>query len=154
MHATRRRVLKLGSGLAVAAFCGLGGLHAPLARAAESRPAFLSTAMADALKALGAEGAKPSTDIAIKAPDIAENGAVVPIEVESRIAGTRSIAVLVEKNPHVMSAQFTIPEGTDAFVGMRAKVAESSNVHVVVKTDGGAFTASRLVKVTLGGCGG
>lgn len=154
MQATRRRVLKLGGGVAITALCGLGALYVPLARAAESRPAFLATGLADALKALGVADAKASNDIAIKAPDIAENGAVVPIEVESKIAGTRIIAVLVEKNPHVMSAEFTIPEGTEPFVGMRAKVAESSNIHVVVKTDNGTFTASRLVKVTLGGCGG
>ena len=154
MQATRRRVLKLGGGLAVSALCGLGGLGVPIARAAESRPAFLATAMADALKALGVTDAKPSTDIAIKAPDIAENGAVVPIAVASKIPGTQSIAILVEKNPSALSAQFDIPAGTEANVGTRVKMGQSSNVHAVVKANGKYYVATKEVKVTLGGCGG
>ena len=122
--------------------------------AAEARPAFTATALEDAFKALGVGTPKASSDIVFKAPDIAENGAAVPVEIESKLPGTRSIAILVEKNPHVMSASFTFPEGTEPFVATRVKVAESSLIHAVVITDAGSFSAARLVKVTLGGCGG
>jgi sulfur-oxidizing protein SoxY len=115
---------------------------------------FEATAMADALKVLGADGAKESAEIAFKALDIAENGAVVPVEIESRLPGTHSIAILVDKNPHVMSAAFDIHEGTEPFVVTRVKVAESSNLLAVIKTGNGVFFTTRLVKVTLGGCGG
>ncbi|MBK6658005.1 MAG: thiosulfate oxidation carrier protein SoxY [Proteobacteria bacterium] len=152
MH-TRRTFLQRATYAAVCAWFS-SGLLPRMAHAAEARPAFEATAVADALKALGAEGAKESTDITFKAPDIAENGAVVPLEIESRIANTRSIAILVEKNPHVMTAQFNFPDGTEPYVSTRVKVAESSVLHAVVKTDAGAFYITRLVKVTLGGCGG
>lgn len=153
MQQNRRRFLiRAGqAGLSLWAFTlGLGRA----ARAADARPLFEATAMDQALKELGAEGAKESAEIAFKAPDIAENGAVVPVEIESRLPDTRSIAILVEKNPHVMSAAFEIPEGTEPFVATRVKVAESSNLLAVVRTDAGVFYATRLVKVTLGGCGG
>jgi sulfur-oxidizing protein SoxY len=144
------RVARLGlAGIALAS-----GAVARLARADETRPAFTATAIKDAWKALGVSDASQSTDIAFKVPDIAENGAVVPVEIESKLPGTRSISIMVEKNPHVMSATFTLPEGTEPFVSTRVKVAESSLIHALVKTDAGAFYATRLVKVTLGGCGG
>lgn len=122
--------------------------------ATEVRPAFTATAIADALKASDASAPKESTEITFKAPDIAENGAVVPLEIESKLPNTRSIIILVEKNPHVMTAAFNFPDGTDPFVSTRVKVAESSVIHAVVKTNAGAFYTTRLVKVTLGGCGG
>lgn len=153
MH-TRRIFLQRATQAGVSAWLLTSGLVPRVARAADARPAFGATGVADALKALGAEGAKESNDIAFKAPDIAENGAVVPLEIESKIANTRSIAILVEKNPHVMTAQFAFPEGTEPYVSTRVKVAESSVIHAVVKTDAGAFYTTKLVKVTLGGCGG
>jgi sulfur-oxidizing protein SoxY len=155
MAHSRRTFLQhlLKAGLAVAATGSL--LVARIASAAaEARPAFTATKLEEAYKALGVGTPVVSTDIAFKAPDIAENGAAVPVEIESRVPGTRSIAILVEKNPHVMSAQFSFPEGTEPFVATRVKVAESSLIHAIVTTDAGSFTASRLVKVTLGGCGG
>lgn len=153
MH-TRRTFLQLAVGAGCAAWALATGVLPRAAFAADARPAFDTTAIADALKAIGAEGAKESSEIAFKAPDIAENGAVVPLEIESKLPNTRSIAVLVEKNPHVMTAQFAFPEGTEPFVSTRIKVAESSVIHAVVKTDAGAFYTTKLVKVTLGGCGG
>lgn len=120
----------------------------------DERAPFMAESLAEAYKAMGVSGPQESADIAFKAPDIAENGAVVPVEVESKLANTRSITILVEKNPHVLSAEFAIPDGTEPYVATRVKVAESSNIHAVVKTDAGVFYTSKLVKVTLGGCGG
>ncbi|MCX7151926.1 MAG: thiosulfate oxidation carrier protein SoxY, partial [Proteobacteria bacterium] len=90
----------------------------------------------------------------ITAPDIAENGMVVPISVTSNLAKTQSIAILVEKNPSTLSASFDIPDGTDPFVQTRVKMGQSSNVYAVVKADGKYYSAVKEIKVTLGGCGG
>jgi sulfur-oxidizing protein SoxY len=151
---TRRSFLQLAAGAGLSAGMLAAGWLPRAALAADSRPVFDTTAIADALAALGAKDAKPSTEIAFKAPDIAENGAVVPLEIESKLPNTRAIAILVEKNPHVMTAQFKFPEGTDPYVSTRVKVAESSVIHAVVTTDAGAFYTTKTVKVTLGGCGG
>ena len=110
--------------------------------------------MADVLKAMGGASAEKSTDIIITAPDIAENGAVVPIAVASKIAGTQSISILVEKNPSSLAAEFEILPGTEANVGTRVKMGQSSNIHAVVKAGGKYYVATKEVKVTLGGCGG
>jgi len=108
----------------------------------------------DALKALGAAGPANSADIVIRAADIAENGAVVPVSVESRLPKTQMIAILVEKNPNTLSADFDIPEGTDPFVTTRVKMAETSNIYALVKADGKYYHAVKETKVTIGGCGG
>ncbi len=154
MSRSRREFLQglVNGALALAA--SVGGLLPHLAIAAEERPAFTATKMAEALAALGMSDPKASDAIVFKAPDIAENGAAVPVEIESKLANTRAIAILVEKNPHMMSALFNFPDGSEPYVVTRVKVAESSVIHAVVKTDAGAFYTTRLVKVTLGGCGG
>ena len=90
----------------------------------------------------------------MKAPDIAENGAVVPVNIESKIPGTESIALLIEKNPSPLAASFDIPAGTELSVTTRVKMAETSNVYALVKANGKYFVAKKEVKVTLGGCGG
>ncbi|MGD9603277.1 MAG: thiosulfate oxidation carrier protein SoxY [Gammaproteobacteria bacterium] len=151
---TRRSFMTQVARAGVSAWALAAGLLPRAVFAGDPRPAFDATAITEALKAIGAEGAKESTEIAFKAPDIAENGAVVPVEIESKLPNTRGIAILVEKNPHVMSAEFAFPDGTEPFVATRVKVAESSLIHAVVKTDAGAFYTTKLVKVTLGGCGG
>ena len=110
--------------------------------------------MADVLKAMGGSTAEKSADIIITAPDIAENGAVVPVAVASKIANTQSISILVEKNPSSLAAEFEILPGTEANVGTRVKMGQSSNVHAVVKAGGKYYVATKEVKVTLGGCGG
>ena len=111
------------------------GLVAPrVALAADwNKAAFEGKTVQDAFKALGAGSPANSTDIVMKAPDIAENGAVVPIGVESRIPGTESIAVLVEKNPNPLAAAFDIPAGTELAVTTRVKMAETSDVYALVK---------------------
>ena len=89
----------------------------------------------------------------MRAPDIAENGAVVPVGVETKLKATQ-IAILVEKNPSNLAAQFMLPEGAEAFVTTRVKMGQSSNVHALVKADGKWYVATKEIKVTLGGCGG
>ncbi|MSR15218.1 MAG: thiosulfate oxidation carrier protein SoxY [Gammaproteobacteria bacterium] len=154
MNHERRTVLRQLSKVTGYALALLAGAWPRLGWSAEQRPAFTAETLEETLKALGASGSKESSEIEFKAPEIAENGAVVPVEVDSKLPGTRSIAIIVEKNPHLMSADFTFPEGTDPYVATRVKVAETSNLLAVVKTDAGVFHATRLVKVTLGGCGG
>lgn len=125
----------------------------PLA-AGDNRKPFEAHTLDDVVKALGGTSAQPSTDISFQAPAIAENGAVVPLVVESKLPGTRLIAIVSEKNPHALTAAFHIPDGTDPYIMTRVKIAETSKVHALVQTDKGFFYTEQLVKVTLGGCGG
>jgi len=107
------------------------------------------------MKALGGGTPAQSKDIAFfQTPDIAENGAVVPIGITSNIPKTESIAILVEKNPNMLAAVFDVPAGTDPSLSTRIKMGQSSNVYALVKADGKYFVASKEIKVTLGGCGG
>jgi len=117
-----------------------------------NKSGFESKAMADAVKALGATGAVESKDIAITAPDIAENGAVVPVAVASRIPNTRSISILSEKNPFPLAATFDVA-GAEPYVSTRIKMGQTSNVRVIVQADGKFYTAAKEVKITIGGCG-
>mgnify|MGYP001089373584 FL=1 len=150
----RRQALKTGGGFTVVAAAISAGVLPASAFADWNKAAFDAKSLNDVVKAMGGAGVEKSGDIAITAPDIAENGAVVPIAVASKIAGTQSIAILVEKNPYALSAQFDIPAGTEANVGTRVKMGQSSNVYAVVKANGKYFVATKEVKVTLGGCGG
>ena len=130
------------------------GLLLPLrALAAWNKEAFGSKTPAGALKGLGVGASTDSNDILIDAPQIAENGAVVPIEITSNIANTRSIAVVIEKNPFPLAAKFDFGEGALPFVKLNAKLGESSFVRVVAEAGGRFYTAAREVKVTIGGCG-
>lgn len=154
MNEFRRSFLKLSGGagaLALAAASGL--LKGGQAWAAWNEAAFKSKAVADALKNLGAANLIESRDIAITAPDIAENGAVVPVAVTSRIPNTQSISIIAEKNPFPLVATFDISSGSDGYVSTRLKMGETSNVRAVVKADGKFYTAVKEVKVTIGGCG-
>lgn len=153
MDNRRRGLLKAAGGLAALFAAGLLKPVAALA-AAWNKEAFAAKSMADALGRLGAEGAQASSDIVIEAPQIAENGAVVPIEVTSRIAGTTAIAVLVENNPYPLVAKFDFAEGALPFVKINAKMGETSDVRVVATAGGRHYTAAREIKVTIGGCGG
>ncbi|MFO1342672.1 MAG: thiosulfate oxidation carrier protein SoxY [Burkholderiales bacterium] len=150
----RRQALKTGGSFAVVVAAVSAGVLPASAFADWNKAAFDAKSLNDVVKALGGSAVEKSGDIAITAPDIAENGAVVPIAVASKIAGTQSIAILVEKNPYALSAQFDIPAGTEANVGTRVKMGQSSNVHAVVKANGKYYVATKEVKVTLGGCGG
>jgi sulfur-oxidizing protein SoxY len=156
MNIQRRQVLKSGGGMAVMAVAIVAGLIRPQdALAADwNGPAFSAKTVGDTVKAMGGAAAADSKDIQITAPDIAENGMVVPVSVTSNLAKTQSISILVEKNPNTLSASFDIPEGTDPFVQTRVKMGQSSNVYAVVKADGKYYSAVKEIKVTLGGCGG
>ena len=156
MNQKRRSVLRAGSsaGLLVI-FAGAALLVPNAAVAADwNKAAFEGKSIPDAFKALGGAAPANSTDILLKAPDIAENGAVVPVGIESRISGTESIALLVEKNPSPLAAAFDIPAGTEASVTTRVKMGETSNVYALVQANGKFFVAKKEIKVTLGGCGG
>ena len=99
-------------------------------------------------------GAAETDQIIIVAPDIAENGAVVPIGVVSKLHHTESIAILIEKNPNMLAANFTLPAGTLPEVQTRVKMAQTSNVFALLKAEGKFYFAKKEIKITLGGCGG
>jgi sulfur-oxidizing protein SoxY len=149
MNPIRRTVFQFAGALAAGLFL------VPLrAFAAWNKDAFGAKSAADALKSLGASGTTESKDITIEAPQIAENGAVVPIEITSNVANTRSIAVVVEKNPFPLAARFEFGDGAVPYVKVNVKMGESSFVRVVAEAGGRFYAASKEVKVTIGGCGG
>jgi sulfur-oxidizing protein SoxY len=136
------------------AFLGLLLARPLTVLAAWNEQAFGAKTAADALKSIGATGPAPSKDILIDAPQIAENGAVVPIEISSNLPGTTAIAVLIEKNPFPLAGRFEFKEGALPFVKLNVKMGETSDVRVVAFAGGQQFTATREIKVTIGGCGG
>jgi sulfur-oxidizing protein SoxY len=125
----------------------------PLQAAEWNQDAFSAKAVNDALKSLGASNMIESKDIVITAPEIAENGAVVPVAVASKIPNTQSISIIAEKNPFPLAASFNVANGSEGYVSTRLKMGETSNVRAVVKADGKFYTAVKEVKVTIGGCG-
>lgn len=157
MQYTRRHFLKTSAGgaalLAMAA-AGLVPVSALAAEFVENRAAFKGKTLDEVVKALGGTAAQKSDQIVLKAPEIAENGATVPVEITSKLPGTKMIAILSEKNPHALSAEFQIPDGTEPYISTRVKVAETSKLYALVQTDQGYFYTDQVVKVTLGGCGG
>ncbi len=150
MDHARRSLMRQGSLLAL--LVGCGALTAEQACAAEAS-GFDAKTLDAALAAIGGKPAD-SKDVSITSPDIAENGAVVPIVVTSSLPKTEAIYILVEKNPFPLTASFAIPAGTEGYVATRAKMGESTKVWAVVKADGKLYSASKETKVTLGGCGG
>ncbi|TAG00049.1 MAG: thiosulfate oxidation carrier protein SoxY [Betaproteobacteria bacterium] len=154
MNLQRRTTLKTGASFALIAAAVSAGVLPTSAFAQWNKNAFDAKTLNDVVKAMGGTTAEKSGDIAITAPDIAENGAVVPIAVASKLANVESIAILVEKNPNALAASFDILAGTEANVGTRVKMGQSSNVHAIVKAGGKYYVATKEVKVTLGGCGG
>ena len=150
-QASRRGVLKQGSALALLIGCGL--LTTRQAQAMADASVFEVKTMDEALKALGGAPVD-SNDITITSPDIAENGAVVPVAITSNLPKTQEIYIVVEKNPFPLAAGFVIPEGTEPFVSTRVKMGQSTNVYAIVKADGKLYSTRKETKVTLGGCGG
>ena len=149
MKSLRRTIFQFAGALAA------GLIFAPLrAFAAWNKEAFGAKTAADALKSLGVAGSAESKDIAIEAPQIAENGAVVPIEITSNVPNTRSIAVVIEKNPFPLAARFEFGDGALPYVKVNVKMGESSFVRVVAEAGGRHYSASKEIKVTIGGCGG
>ncbi|MBA4255249.1 MAG: thiosulfate oxidation carrier protein SoxY [Polaromonas sp.] len=151
MNNTRRTVIKTTSALGT--LVALGLITQQQAMAAVERSAFEVKSIADAMKAIGGTAAN-SDQVSVISPDIAENGAVVPVGASSNLPNTTEIYLLVEKNPTPLAAGFIIPAGTEASVQTRLKMGQSTNVVAVVKADGKLFSATKETKVTLGGCGG
>jgi sulfur-oxidizing protein SoxY len=119
------------------------------------RNAFTATSLGNAVKAYGAAASAESRDIVMNAPEIAENGAQVVVEISSNLPGSQTIAVFVDKNPMPLAASFTFSGGAIPQVRVPLKMAESSRVQAIVRTaDGKYWHAQREIKVTLGGCGG
>lgn len=155
MNNQRRNVLKSGSGAALLSVLAAAGIITPgVALADWNKAAFEAKNMADTLKALGASTPADSKDVQLTAPDIAENGAVVPIGIASTLPNVTMVAIMIEKNPSTLAASFTLPAGTEPNIQTRVKMGQTSNVFAVVKSDGKFFMTSKEVKVTMGGCGG
>jgi len=150
---TRRETLKQSA--VVAGLLATTGLFPRYALAAWNSNAFEAKNVADVMKAFGAGAPTASTAVTLTAPDIAENGAVVPMGVSTALPGIKHMLVLVEKNPSPLVAKFDVTDAVEANFLTRAKMGQSSDVYAVAITnDGKALFAKKEVKVTLGGCGG
>ena len=151
MNQQRRALLKYSAVFGLMASAGL----ISIAQAEEwNKAAFEGKSLDEVFKALGT-GSSPdkSSAVTLNAPDIAENGAVVPVGITTTLKADQ-MAILVEKNPSTLAAQFFIPAGTEPFVTTRIKMGQTSNVYALVKADGKWSMAVKEIKVTLGGCGG
>jgi sulfur-oxidizing protein SoxY len=124
------------------------------ALAAWNKDAFGAKTAGDALKSLGIGNAAPSKEVMIDAPEIAENGAVVPIEITSNVPGTTALIVVIDNNPFPLIARFDFKENALPFVKVNVKMGETSDVRVIAEAGGKHYVATREVKVTIGGCGG
>jgi sulfur-oxidizing protein SoxY len=155
MNSLRRTILKLAGSVAAVASVGAAGLlrSGETWAATWNKAAFEAKAIAETLKSLGATNPAESRDIVITAPDIAENGAVVPIAVTSKIPGTQQISIVAEKNPFPLAATFDVTNGGEGYVSTRIKMGQTSDVWALVKADGKFYAAKKEVKITVGGCG-
>lgn len=152
MH-TRREVLAHSA--RVAGLLAAAGLLPAAAQAAWNEAAFSAKTMAEVVKALGGSAPAQSSDVTITGPDIAENGAVVPVGAASTLPGVKRLLLLVEKNPNALAAVFDISDKVEPSVSTRVKMGQSSNVYAVAMlADGKVAYAGKEIKVTLGGCGG
>lgn len=156
LNPQRRALLKGGCAAGALALAVSAGLLAPrrVLAADWNKSAFEAKGVTDALKGLGASDVTDNKDILIKAPDIAENGSMVPVEIVSQISDTQSIVILADKNPLPLLAAFDFTDGAQGYVHTRIKMSQSSSVRVVVKAGGKYYSATKDIKVTIGGCGG
>lgn len=154
MDEQRRNALKAGAGLGVLAMLVAAGVVAPaMAQAAASRRPFEAKTLEEAFLALGAGEPADSAAIEINAPEVAENGTLVPIGVVSRLPGTEQLTLLVDRNRLAVAANFEFPDGTLPELQTRIKMAQTSNVYALVRAEGKFHIVRREVRVTLGGCG-
>ena len=152
--ATRRLILK---GAGSVALIGLGFGNVPALAAANDKypeDAFKQKSDADAIKALYGKTAEASDKVKLDAPEIAENGAVVPIAVTTTLADVSTISFFVSENPNALAASYVIPAGTIPAIANRLKMAKTCNVIAIVESGGKLYSATKEVKVTVGGCGG
>ena len=154
--AGRRSALRRLLGSAAWILSATSSLLHPILSLAAGRnvPAFDAKAIDEAVAAAGVADAIESDAIVLRAPDIAENSALVHVEIESRLPETSSIMLFAEKNPQPLVAQFDVLPGMDPFVAIRIKMAESAHLRVVVTAGGNHYFTRRETKVTLGGCAG
>ena len=152
----RRTLLKTGGGIGLFALFGEVGLLKPgLAQADWNKSAFSAKSLDEALSAMGVS--KPEVNdvfIQLTVPEIAENGAIVPVKVASTYPNVEQISILVEKNPNVLAANFSFPQGTEPMLTTRVKMGQTCSVIALVKADGKFYRSAKEVKVTAGGCGG
>ncbi len=150
---TRREVLSHSAKLA--GLMATAGLLPAAAQAAWNDAAFKAKTLAEVVAAMGGSAPAESKDVTITGPDIAENGAVVPVGASSTLPGVKRLMLLVEKNPSALAATFDVTDKVDANVSTRVKMGQSSNVYAVAMlADGKVAYAVKEIKVTLGGCGG
>ena len=149
---TRRETLKQSA--VVAGLLASAGFP-QFAQAAFNKTGFDAKSVQDAVKAYGGGALAESKDVVITAPDIAENGAVVPLGASTALPGVKQMLILVEKNPSALVAMFYVSDAVESNFLTRAKMGQSSDVYAVaIMADGKALFAKKEVKVTLGGCGG
>ncbi len=148
---TRRSAL--GAAAAALGALALGLLRPLTAWAAWNQAAFDTKDVFQAIKLVGAGNAEPSPDIVINAPEIAENGAQVPIEIQSNVPGTETIYIFADKNVQPYVGNFTFTNGAEPYIATRIKMGETCDLRVVVRAGGKFYVATREVKVTIGGCG-
>jgi len=161
LAATRRLILKgIGRGFGSIALIGLGGLSLtpPSAFAAANdrypEAAFKQKSDADAIKSLYGRTAEASDKVKLDAPEIAENGAVVPVSVTTTLPAVTSISFFVSENPNALAASYAIAEGTVPSVANRLKMQKTTKLVAIVESEGKLYSATKEVKVTVGGCGG
>ena len=155
MNNLRRNVLKGAGATGVVSVAIAAGLMKPgMALADWNKAAFGSSDAAGAISGIGAGSAAASSDIKVDAPDIAENGAVVPVTIISNIPGTDSIAIVGEKNAYPLIADMKFMNGAEPYVQIRVKLAATANVVAICRAGGKVYKAHKEVKVTIGGCGG
>jgi sulfur-oxidizing protein SoxY len=154
--ATRRLILKGAGSVALAGLGNIPFMVPAFAAANDGYPedAFKQKSDADAIKSLYGKVAEPSDKVKLDAPEIAENGGVVPISVNAVFPDVTSISILVSENPNALAASYRIPPGTMPSVANRLKMAKTTNVIAIVEAGGKLYSATREVKVTVGGCGG
>jgi len=155
MHTRRDAIFHSAKVAAMLASIGLLPVAALAQGAAYNTAAFEAKNMADLVKAMGVNAPAESKDVTVTGPDIAENGAVVPVGASTTLPGVKRLLLLVEKNPAMLAAMFDITDAIEANVSTRVKMGQSSNVYAVaLMADGKVLFALKEVKVTLGGCGG
>jgi sulfur-oxidizing protein SoxY len=155
MNIMRRSFLKLAGSMGALATVGAAGLLRSVETwaATWNKSGFGSKVVTEVLSSLGATGASESKEIVITAPEIAENGAVVPVAVFSKIPNTQQISIVAEKNPFPLAATFEVAGGGEGYVSTRLKMGQTSDVWAVVKAGGRYYVAKKEVKITVGGCG-
>ncbi len=157
MNQTRRQILQVGAGAAAVGLATSAGLMPSIAQAADApgwNPQLFEAKSFDEVAKIWGGTPTQSTDVSIIGPDIAENGAVVPVGVKSSAAGVSMLAVVIEKNPTVLAGTFNMTDASVPNVATRVKMAQTSNVYAVAKAGDKLLFSKKEIKVTLGGCGG